>query len=75
MNISNGIMVMPSGKMGMPFGTTGMPLGFMEWTSVVDRLAQWLCLLALKWNDISSWSRVQWVYLLVKGLGFKWKEQ
>jgi hypothetical protein len=56
MNTSNGMMVMPSGKMGMPFGTTGMPLGFMEWTSVVDRLAQWLCLLALKWNDISSWS-------------------
>jgi len=49
MNISNGIMVMPSGKMGMPFGTTGMPLGFMEWTSV--RLAQWLCLRALKWNE------------------------
>jgi hypothetical protein len=50
MNISNGIMVMPSGKMGMPFGTTSMPLGFIEWTSVVDRWAQWLCLQALKWN-------------------------
>jgi hypothetical protein len=28
MNISNGMMVMPSGKMVMPFGTIGYAFGF-----------------------------------------------